>query len=753
MASDESGNDDPDQTNSLISAASSQHSYQDADEADDEGSPPPPQALTAARPDLASRRQQRHQKVSPWVAYRARRSRALKGVYNDDYRIWFNEEVKQAANPCSPEQDVDLPGSQIGVSWWSGEEKDAFFRALSRYGQDNIRAISTAIKSKSEMEVCDYFLLLRDNSIQRQLNAPSLKHAVALRDIPAAIELGEECRKVLDLAGEAVAWYQENFEAKEERKKYGDYWLLDSDLASKIESAVSEQPEGETDDFIKNEGRQPNPDYAEEESKARRESSGSSLLSTIPAARLLKPKNWLALQRNVFMNSRRKRQTDNWRDLAGVDESPSMYYTAFHDFHRMAVSITRRLVQATMFESSSRLRAQDHRNTRPTPKVRRKDVETAIDLLGMPPHSREYWVNVPRRCGIYVFNKSTRFRRPRMKYDDVEKELATPWAITKPIGQLLEITSRGVPSGARTAYKEEIVDEAHENLQNDETHAHEDLQDTQESEEDQSDQGDYETDISSSESHDSVPDDIDVLPIRARRRRRKHQRVEQSQIDEAERVDQQATELEEQRIRGMLSLHNAPDIKSGEEEEAEVPIALVQRTDFSELVNWRSWTEYHAEWEGASDLMEDDPIEYEKRPSKRPRYGSSNDIVSEDSDDFAGVSYPRPEHKVEEDVDLDGRPDVEMHSHESNLEPSDKEQQGNLFKKSDDDTRATPLRDRATLAPRPPRPPRRVPLPKGMDDGTEEVPMDVDSATNAMEEDDSDDNSSSDSNEDMSSEN
>ncbi|KAF2817443.1 uncharacterized protein BDZ99DRAFT_16046 [Mytilinidion resinicola] len=706
--------------------------------------PPPPQVSIAAGSDLASRRQKRHNKVSPWIAYRVSRYRALKGLYNDDYRIWLNKEVKAAADPYCLDEDVHLQGSQIGASRWSGEEKEVFYRALSRCGQDDIPAISKAIKSKSEMEVRDYFLLLQENFIQRQLNAPQLTHAVALRDIPAAVELGEECRKPLDLAGEAVAWYQENYEAKEERKKHGDYWLLDSDLASKIEDAISEEPEGDTDAFVTNEGRRQHSDFAEEAIKAKPESSISSLLSSIPAARLLKPKKWLALQKNVFMNSRRKWETDNWRDLAGVDEEPSMYYTAFHDFHRLTVSITRRLVHATMFESSSRLRAQDQRNTRSIPKVTARDVETALEILGMARHSREYWVKVPRRCGLYVFNKSTRFRRPRMKYDDVEKELGIPWAVSKPMGQLLKITPRNVPFGARTAYQEETNEEAPENLQNQET------QETHGSEEDYEDQGDHEPDISSSESHDFVPDDIDAIPGRARRRQRKRQTVEQSQIHEAERVDRQAAELEEQRIREMLGLNDASNIKS---EEDEVPLALIERKELSELVDWRSWTHYHAEWEGANDWREDnDPSGFEERPSKRLRRASFNDIVSEDSDDFAGISYARPEMKVEEDAALDGKPDLEMHDHESNAEPSDMEQQGNLSKMSEDGTEGTSSHDSATLAPQPPRPPRKVPLPKGIDDGTKEGPIDVDSDIDAVKEDNSDEILSSDSEEDMSSE-
>jgi hypothetical protein len=684
---------------------------------------------TAARPELATRRQKRLERVSPWLNYRHSRSRTLKGQYCDAYRILFNRTVTEATGVYEPEDDqIALPSSQIGVSWWSAEEKEVFFLALSRYGQDNIRAISKKIKGKSEMEVREYLLLLQESYVQHHLKHDHLTHTVALRDIPAAIELGVECQKSLDTAGDALAWYQENFEVKQEQKRHGDYWLLGEDLAMKIEDAVSDElvvgtptkedegehsdspndPQGEPLTIVKEDEEILDPSGSPEDDKSFHSRKDPSLLASIPAARLLNLKNWLKLSRQVFMNSARRRRSNNWRDIAGPDEEPSMYYTAFEDFHRLVISVTRRLVQATIFQTLSRLRAQDQGKKPKHTKIMLRDAKNAIEILGMPRNAREYWITVPRRCGIYIYDE---LPRPRMSYKNVEAQLRKKGKITKSINRLVkevreynEMLKAGKFQEAPKFWMVQKPAESYE------------------------DQDLSSTDTSPSESEESLEDDVAGIPLPIRKRKRIGQRAEHGQFKDAERVDQEATVVEEKLIWNMLGREVPTAEHIGEEKKARRP--PIKRKEYDELVDWRSWTDYHAEWEGFGlDGEEDEAAEDDERPTKRYRHGLFENIESDESDEFAGVWYPR---LLPEDVALDDTADSSIYDRRKGIPDSDSEQSDVAPGQSPDDTEAPSSPGSATPAP---RPQRRISLPQGVEleevnDSTEGDPIEVDSASN-----------------------
>jgi hypothetical protein len=156
----------------------------------------------------------------------------LEGKYNDAYRVLFNDDVNRAATRF--ETDVEsfrYYDRQVGASYWSAREQAVFFAALERLGRDDVAGIAGAIGTKSIPETQELLLLLHD-AATKQVDAK-----VTLRDIPAAIDVGKECNEQLDLAGEALAWFQEVFEASQEREKFGDYWLITPAVADKIEGA------------------------------------------------------------------------------------------------------------------------------------------------------------------------------------------------------------------------------------------------------------------------------------------------------------------------------------------------------------------------------------------------------------------------------------------------------------------------------------------------------------------------------------
>lgn len=130
----------------------------------------------------------------------------------------------------------------------------------------------------------------------------------------------------------------------------------------------------------------------------------------------------------------------NWHLLdnkAAASEEPAIYRSAFEEFHNLAVSATRRLVQAAIFQCTSRLRAQDSSRPDWTPvaSVREVDVRSALNIIGTASW-RDYWIKVPRRNQLQVTTESKRYadgrptttvgiRGQTLSYDEVEAELGS----------------------------------------------------------------------------------------------------------------------------------------------------------------------------------------------------------------------------------------------------------------------------------------------------------------------------------------
>ena len=153
----------------------------------------------------------------------------MDGKYNDGYRVLFNKDVSCAAARFETSETTQSYATQDGTSIWSMEEQAIFFAALERLGKDDIPGIAHAVGTKSIPETRAMLLLLQD-AATKQSDAQ-----ITLRDIPAAIEVGSECIEQLDGAGEALAWHQERYEASQEQEKFGDYWLITSDIAEEID--------------------------------------------------------------------------------------------------------------------------------------------------------------------------------------------------------------------------------------------------------------------------------------------------------------------------------------------------------------------------------------------------------------------------------------------------------------------------------------------------------------------------------------
>lgn len=332
-------------------------------------------------------------KVQGEKVYRTRLKR-LKMSYNDDYRDLFNNTVNEIVKgPPVNEADL-LPMSQIGVTQWSSCEKEIFFTMLARRGRHNLSSIASAIGTKSELEVHVYLQLLQKSTAEHHLNAPR-HQLLGTHEIPGAFEVSQDCSATLELNADALSILQQKEEEKQERRNYDKLWLLDKH-AVRLMSQRQRSAEGDK----------------------------TEVLDALAPSELLNLKSFLKLSTRVFMNS--SQEEDNWRSYCEKKETPSILHTAFSDFHRLVISITKRLIQSSLFIAMSRIRATTSSNYRQKKAVRLRDVSAALNVLGMKHNSQSFWIEVARRCNLAVYDivKGPYSMDEELNYDEVEKRLA-----------------------------------------------------------------------------------------------------------------------------------------------------------------------------------------------------------------------------------------------------------------------------------------------------------------------------------------
>ncbi|KAL8722895.1 MAG: hypothetical protein Q9181_007398 [Wetmoreana brouardii] len=283
--------------------------------------------------------------------------------------------------------------SQIGISKWSPREKELLFQGLAHYGRDNLPAITALIATKSELEVRVHLQLLQEASTKQHIFG-SRRSLVGMVDIPAAVEVSQQCCAQLEQAADALAALQQRHEEKQERQNHGNLWKLNQKTAAWVERCMQEGQEGKTEIHEK-----------------------------LPAAEILNLRMFLKLSEQLFMNS--SDSDSNWRTYvpkrdAYRKEELSVLYTAFSDMHNVATSITRRLVQSSLFFAMSRLRASQVSFYSHHQVVKRCDVLAALKAVGMKENGKDRWVKVARRCKLSVYDNDP---EDVMSYTKVERFL------------------------------------------------------------------------------------------------------------------------------------------------------------------------------------------------------------------------------------------------------------------------------------------------------------------------------------------
>ena len=327
-------------------------------------------------------------------------SQKVKSDVLRSYRDLLNSNIAEVLEPTESTVSDALPPSQIGTSFWTSKEKDRLFAAIQSHGPGNLQALALAIGTKAEPEIKAYILLLQEGV--RELETKTTQQ-FGPADFPAAVETDPDLLKAEELLATAIEEKAKAVEEAREKQQWGEEsWLIDDDAAASLEERYgSSNADATNDDDDVEESR---PETSHNTSDDEKSDKGS-----IPSAELLNAATLLELSRTLFMNSINPEM--NWQILSQKEESeqrPSIRRTAFDEIHNLVVSLTRRLMQASIFQALSRLRVSSE--TRLLPYVNGFDVVAARETMGLKTQRPEYWVDAVKRCGIEVYSDSKKWR-------------------------------------------------------------------------------------------------------------------------------------------------------------------------------------------------------------------------------------------------------------------------------------------------------------------------------------------------------
>ncbi|RPA94516.1 hypothetical protein L873DRAFT_1830315 [Choiromyces venosus 120613-1] len=479
--------------------------------------------------------------------------------FNPEYVKELNDAISSAnSRELCPRGLQLLRGSWVIGSWWTHTEKHQFFNLIARIGRHDVAALARNMKTKSIVECRAYLKLLRqavvdsnENMLYRAWRLPRMT------DIPAAVEISDECAEALEEEAQLLENRTVVDEQRGEKHKWGKFWLLDGDTAEHIEDLYEDYETGYDED-----GLQKLQDFAPEA--------------------------------DIFMNG----PEENWQTLG--DKRPSIRYTAFIDIHTLVVSITRRLVSASIFMAQSRLKSTDSRILKSSKEsdVRPSDVEAATKTLGFVPNTNEYWTKLPRRLGLdvledrfYVLNGRKNIITP---LDEVERFMRSKENFrTRPVTK----TESGASDQEESSQNEDDEEEEAETTHNTSDHPDEA-------------EGSNDSDSSTIEADSSEDDDFIVLNPdihhESNKTRKRLDRQYQEHLDREEAYlesrDKRESQEEEQRLWQLLGKQPPEEEKEGEEEKEEkedevLPLPMARRKRPAEIHDWADDVEYYAHWE------------------------------------------------------------------------------------------------------------------------------------------------------------
>lgn len=512
------------------------------------------------------------------------------------YRDLLNSNIAEVLEPTGNSGTDTLPPSQIGTSFWTSDEKHQLFTAIQSYGPGNLLALAMAIGTKSEPEIKAYILLLQEGV--RELDTKSAQQ-FGPADVSAAVETESDLLEAEELLATTIEERSRAVEEAKEKQKWGEEsWLIDDDVAASLEDRF-----GRPDAKAAKDGNVED----EQQTEVARSTSGDEQSASGPpsSTELLNATTFLQLSRSLFMNSINPEM--NWHTFSRDDESeqrPSIRRTAFDDFYNLVVSLSRRLMQASLFQALSRLRASS--DPRMLPYVNGFDVASAREAMGLKTQRPEYWVDAVKRCGIEVYSDSKKWKTQEGRQGTKNGVRLTEDELRAELGAVLPETT--APADGLSDVEDDV---------------------------DSSDSDAY-TVVSSSGSSDDefaeakVTTDARGRTLTDRRRPLSPASFNRAETKFLERIDRHnATDLDDEyrHILGLpATVHNHTSKPAFPYKQADVE---------SRPADWRAVVQYEAPWEqpqGMPQKRDFDAMETEGARRRKRRClnaGTSNEIVSE----------------------------------------------------------------------------------------------------------------------------
>jgi RNA polymerase I-specific transcription initiation factor RRN5 len=533
--------------------------------------------------------------------------RRLRGQYNDEYRQLLNASISDATRAphhsysSASDEDETLEESQISLSVWSPEQKDALFYAVARYGRDDLPRLASVTR-KSEPEVYEYLQLVHTGMLELNSKRKSGIRTLA-GQMPAAFELSNECCDALELTGDALAWLQNTWEIKQEQKEHGDYWLLNREVADGIDTLFARDTESEDESM-----NTPSPTQSEE---GLGNPTDSAVLEAVPAANLLNLTKFIDLAERIFMNS-----TDpegNWRSFegnftvkpskteSGQLSSVSILNTAFTDFHRVIVNLTRRLVHVAIFQATTRLRATDSLQRKAThePYIKRRDVVAALRIVGVKSDSIEYWALLPERHKLnWFYQKHHDATRKR----EISSEEARRY-LERPLKRIRPSDGDDILDMVLDSAADKVEDDVGERLDRDHVDDKDDDEDDELGNEYSSEEGSINGDSAEDTGSEGELSD----PEQETQTQLGISQLEETNDNYLNLFDANNSRIQEVELWKLLQ-QDAPDsidlepLPFPEQQPKRAPL-LGYGTPYTE---WRDWTERQMEWEGTGEPSDED---------------------------------------------------------------------------------------------------------------------------------------------------
>lgn len=620
--------EDEDQINNLQEDSGSEYQGEDDDHSDDAAN-----SVRSGRTETSnqSRKSGSPKKSKPKANPQSPITKNSKVTYSDAYRDFYNAEVEELIHPYHSITQ-GLPASEIGVAVWTPLEKEILYQKVSALGKDDIKRISSAIRTKSETEVRQYLSLLDQGTVEG--NVTKSLPVFSAADVSPAFEVSKQSEELLEEYANGLARYQTRSDQKREKKRHGDYWLLTEEIAQEVEEQVMArdasymksglhdevEDDGEDDDLenaksdlkaantdVESEQEEPKTDVEDEpdsrgEATAQNQEPGQQSSESledivVPSAELLDLPMWLRLSRLFMYQS--SELGDSWDNIiTSGHETPSIYHTAFQDFHNLTVSLTRRVVQATIFQTMTRLRARD--KDQPSARVTTADVRAATEILDLQPNTRKFWASVPRKHGLRLYERGSKFSRGQSR---AGLELTLEEAEERLGGQ------KSVAAEADDDVVQTVEDDTDEDILDPDQYYNDSELWTEASDTEDETPVDIPDDQRSNASDDEEaayhPTDDEEAQDAVRKKRHRKGRMERNfqKAHDAylEAVDQEISRMQEVGMWDTLGVAPPNDIKN---EEVEVPRQPVIKRRLSDTANWRDGFEYHSPWELGFDTVQ-----------------------------------------------------------------------------------------------------------------------------------------------------